>query len=154
MEPRDHGVEHEADVRPGRGELSLNSTFCVDWGGFARGTTLVGAMAEVSSVNSALRPRVRGPHAGTSDHTHQIYPKNQLRQAASVFSPLMAASATFALKAGLCIRRARLAIVAPDLRHSRRSQADFPLIGLSEFGQPPLIRWEAVNKSRKGRRGD
>src|ERR1700712_1229841 len=83
MEPRDHGVEHEADVRPGRGELSLNSTFCVDWGGFARGTTLVGAMAEVSSVNSALRPRVRGRHAGTSDLTHQIYPKNQLRQAAS-----------------------------------------------------------------------
>src|ERR1700712_5338413 len=82
MEPRDHGVEHEADVRPGRGELSLNSTFCVDWGGFARGTTLVGAMAEVSSVNSALRPRVRGRHAGTSDLTHQIYPKNQLRQAA------------------------------------------------------------------------
>jgi AcrB/AcrD/AcrF family protein len=42
------------------------------------------------------------------------------------------------LKAGLCVRRARLAIVAPDQRHSRRSQADFPLIGLSEFGQPPL----------------
>src|SRR5271154_1699015 len=54
----------------------------------------------------------------------------------------MAASATFALKAGLCVRRARLAIVAPDQRHSRRSQADFPLIGLSEFGQPPLWnRW-------------
>jgi hypothetical protein len=29
-------------------------------------------------------------------------------------------------------------MVAPDLRHSRRSQAGFPLIGLSEFGQPPL----------------
>jgi hypothetical protein len=42
------------------------------------------------------------------------------------------------LKAGLWVRRARLAIVAPDPRHSRRSQADFPLIGLSEFGQPPL----------------
>jgi hypothetical protein len=50
----------------------------------------------------------------------------------------MAASATFALKAGLCVRRARLAIVAPDLQHSRRSQADFPLIGLSEFARPPL----------------
>src|SRR5689334_12925228 len=50
----------------------------------------------------------------------------------------MAASATFALKAGLCVRRARLAIVTPDMRHSRRSQADFPLIGLSEFAQPPL----------------
>src|SRR4051795_10934473 len=50
----------------------------------------------------------------------------------------MAARATFALKAGLCVRRARLAIVTPDMRHSRRSQADFPLIGLSEFAQPPL----------------
>ncbi|MGC1520860.1 MAG: hypothetical protein WA803_04910, partial [Steroidobacteraceae bacterium] len=42
------------------------------------------------------------------------------------------------MKAGLWVRRARLAIVAPDLRHSRRSQADFPLIGLSEFARPPL----------------
>jgi hypothetical protein len=42
------------------------------------------------------------------------------------------------LKAGLWVRRTRLAIVAPDPRHSRRSQADFPLIGPSEFGQPPL----------------
>src|SRR3954465_9869194 len=50
----------------------------------------------------------------------------------------MAASATFALNAGLCVRRARLAIVAPDLRHSRRLQAETPLIDLSEFGQPPL----------------
>src|SRR4051812_18463367 len=50
----------------------------------------------------------------------------------------MAASATFALKAGLCVRRARRVIVTPDMRHSRRSQADFPLIGLSEFAQPPL----------------
>src|SRR3954471_15570787 len=52
----------------------------------------------------------------------------------------MAARATFALKAGFCVRRARLAIVTPDMRHSRRSQADFPLIGLSEFAQPPLLR--------------
>jgi hypothetical protein len=44
----------------------------------------------------------------------------------------------FALKAGLCVRRARLAIVAPDLRHSRRSQAEIPLIDLSEFARPPL----------------
>jgi hypothetical protein len=29
-------------------------------------------------------------------------------------------------------------MVAPDTRHSRRSQAEIPLIGLSEFGQPPL----------------
>src|SRR3954465_10484573 len=50
----------------------------------------------------------------------------------------MAASATFALNAGLCVRRARLAIVTPDLRHSRRLQAEAPLIDLSEFGQPAL----------------
>jgi hypothetical protein len=32
----------------------------------------------------------------------------------------------------------RFVIVAPDPRQSRRFQAEFPLIGLSEFGQPPL----------------
>src|SRR3954464_868245 len=50
----------------------------------------------------------------------------------------MAASATFALNAELCVRRARLAIVTPDLRHSRRLQAETPLIDLSAFGQPAL----------------
>src|SRR6478609_10470026 len=49
----------------------------------------------------------------------------------------MAASATLALKAGACVRRTRLVMVAPDLRHPRRSQAEIPLIDLSEFGQPP-----------------
>jgi hypothetical protein len=29
-------------------------------------------------------------------------------------------------------------MLAPDPRHPRRSQADFPLIGLSEFGRPSL----------------
>jgi hypothetical protein len=72
----------------------------------------------------------------------------------------MAASATFALNAGLCVRRARLAIVAPDLRHSRRLQAETPLIDLSEFGQPPLAsakvglralarRWLALDQEIK-----
>src|SRR3954447_12755527 len=51
----------------------------------------------------------------------------------------MAASATLALKAGACVRRVRFVIVAPDPRHSRRSQAGFPLNELSEFGRPPLI---------------
>jgi hypothetical protein len=50
----------------------------------------------------------------------------------------MVANATFALKTGLCVRRARLAMVAPDGQHHRRCQAGFPLIGLSKFGQPPL----------------
>jgi hypothetical protein len=44
------------------------------------------------------------------------------------------------LKAGECVRRVRFVIVAPDPRHSRRSQAGFPLIALSEFGRPPLFR--------------
>ena len=39
------------------------------------------------------------------------------------------ARATFALKAELWVRRTRLAIIAPDLRHSRRAQADFHLSG-------------------------
>jgi hypothetical protein len=42
------------------------------------------------------------------------------------------------LKAGACVRRTRLVMVAPDLRHPCRSQAEIPLIDLSEFGQPPL----------------
>jgi methyl-accepting chemotaxis protein len=29
-------------------------------------------------------------------------------------------------------------MLAPDPRHPRRSQAEIPLIGLSEFGRPPL----------------
>jgi hypothetical protein len=45
------------------------------------------------------------------------------------------------LKAGACVRRTRLVMVAPDLRHPRRSQAEIPLIDLSEFGQPPLFSW-------------
>src|SRR5712671_1905399 len=63
---------------------------------------------------------------------------NCCASSASVFSPLMAASATLALKAGACVRRVRFVIVAPDPRQSRRSQAGFPLNELSEFGQPPL----------------
>src|ERR1700709_2005861 len=57
---------------------------------------------------------------------------------ASVISPLRAASATFALKDGAWVRRVRLVIFAPDPQHLRRSQAETPLIGLSEFGRPPL----------------
>jgi hypothetical protein len=60
-----------------------------------------------------------------------------LHQFGCVFSPLMAASATFALKAGAWVRRNRLVIVIPDPPHPRRCQAQSPLIDLSEFGQPP-----------------
>src|ERR671926_1405366 len=63
---------------------------------------------------------------------------NCCANSASVFSPLMAAKATFALRAGLCVRRVRFVMLAPDPRHLRRFQAVSPLIALSEFGQPPL----------------
>src|SRR6476620_10212206 len=58
----------------------------------------------------------------------------------------MAASATLAVKAGACVRRTRLVMVAPDLRHPRRSQAEIPLIDLSEFGQPPLLALKFATK--------
>src|SRR4051795_13476697 len=63
---------------------------------------------------------------------------NSLANSASVFSPLIAASATFALKAPLCLRRVRFVILAPDPRQLRRCQAGNPLIGLSGFAEPPL----------------
>jgi hypothetical protein len=44
------------------------------------------------------------------------------------------------LNAGAWVRRDRLVMIAPDPRHSRRSQAETPLIDLSEFGQPPLTK--------------
>jgi hypothetical protein len=49
-------------------------------------------------------------------------------------------SATFALKAGPCVRRVRFVILAPDPRRLRRCQAGNPLIGLSEFPEPSLPR--------------
>ena len=62
-------------------------------------------------------------------------PNTLAAPSARVFSPLMAANATFALKAGLCVRRARLDMIAPDARQLCRSQARLPLIVRSEFGQ-------------------
>jgi hypothetical protein len=56
----------------------------------------------------------------------------------SVFSPLIAAIATLALKPGIRVRGARLVMVSPVTRHSRRCQADLPPINLSEFPRPPL----------------
>jgi hypothetical protein len=70
-----------------------------------------------------------------------------LANSASVFSPLIAASATFALKPGLCVRRARFVILAPDLRHLRRCQAETPLTGLSEFPEPPLTATLLVDRA-------
>ncbi|MCX7379822.1 MAG: hypothetical protein NTY94_24080, partial [Alphaproteobacteria bacterium] len=56
--------------------------------------------------------------------------------------------ATFALKAGLCIRRVRFVMFAPDLRQHRRCQAGKPLIELSEFPEPAL--WEVRSITRQG----
>src|SRR5712664_1277753 len=58
---------------------------------------------------------------------------------AIVRSPLMAASATFALKAGEWFRRGRLFMVSPVRGDYRRSQAETPLIVLSRFPRPALL---------------
>jgi hypothetical protein len=52
-------------------------------------------------------------------------------------------------RAGACVPRAPLVMVAPDPRHPRRSQADLPLIDLSEFGRPPLRGGHTSQKSLK-----
>ncbi len=57
---------------------------------------------------------------------------------ANVFSPLIAAKATFALKAGAWFRRGRLLIVSLDSGHFARYQAETPLIPLSKFAEQPL----------------
>src|SRR5882672_3709415 len=55
-----------------------------------------------------------------------------------VRSPLTAASATFALKAGEWFRRGRLLMVSPVHGDYRRYQAEIPLIVLSRFPGPAL----------------
>jgi hypothetical protein len=57
----------------------------------------------------------------------------------------MAASATFALKAGEWFRRGRLFMVSPVYDDHRRFQAEIPLIVLSKFPEPAL---RARNKVR------
>src|SRR2546429_4857939 len=57
----------------------------------------------------------------------------------------MAASATFALKAGVWFRRARLLIVSPDSRvNLARRQAETPLIPLFRFLRPALSVFATV----------
>src|SRR5215510_11227310 len=52
----------------------------------------------------------------------------------------MAASATFALKAGVCVRRARLLMVSPDSRvNLARRQAETPLSALFRFAGPAQL---------------
>src|SRR6201981_1621365 len=59
---------------------------------------------------------------------------------AIVRSPLMAARATFALKAGEWFRRGRLLMGSPVHGDYRRYQAEIPLIALSKFPRPALSR--------------
>jgi len=75
IEPCDHGVEPEADVRPGGGELSQILPVRVDLVAFVTDEVVVGAMARVSSANSAVQPRVGGRDAGANDLPHQNIPK-------------------------------------------------------------------------------
>src|SRR5690242_14747215 len=99
-----------------------------------------------TSTAGAAAPAAEAPNTSAAPPTscafHAVIwfacTSNCCANSASVFSPLMAANATFALNAGLCVRRVRFVMLAPDPRHHRRLQADFPLIALSEFGQPPL----------------
>src|SRR6516225_7803073 len=55
-----------------------------------------------------------------------------------VRSPLMAARATFALKAGEWFRRGRLLMVSPVHGDYRRCQAEIPLIVLCRFPGPAV----------------
>src|ERR1700739_4006731 len=57
-----------------------------------------------------------------------------------VRSPLTAARATFALKAGEWFRRGRLLMVSPVHGDYRCHQAEIPLIALSTFPRPALSR--------------
>jgi hypothetical protein len=52
---------------------------------------------------------------------------------------LTAASATFALKAGVWFRRGRLFMVSPFHGDYRRYQAETPLSDLFKFAEPTLL---------------
>src|SRR5690349_9703866 len=60
-----------------------------------------------------------------------------------VRSPLMAARATFALKAGEWFRRGRLLMVSPVHGDYCRIQAEIPLIALCRFPGPALLLEDA-----------
>src|SRR5215467_11753271 len=58
----------------------------------------------------------------------------------SVRSPLIAAIATFALKADVWFRRGLLLMLSPDSRANlARCQAEAPLIALCRFPKPALV---------------
>src|SRR6201988_2592489 len=63
-----------------------------------------------------------------------------LREVREVVGERRVTSATFALKAGVWFRRARLLIVSPDSRANlSRRQAETPLIALFRFAEPALF---------------
>src|SRR2546422_8568580 len=66
-----------------------------------------------------------------------------------VRSPLTAASATFALKAGEWFRRGRLLMVSPVHGDYRRYQAEIPLIVLCRFPGPALLDGNGVSIERE-----
>src|SRR5216683_4907364 len=66
-----------------------------------------------------------------------------------VRSPLTAARATFALKAGEWFRRGRLLMVSPVHGDYRRCQAEIPLIVLSRFPGPALMWAKLAEQSDK-----
>src|SRR5216683_6144377 len=68
-----------------------------------------------------------------------------------VRSPLTAARATFALKAGEWFRRGRLLMVSPVHGDYRRCQAEIPLIVLFRFPGPALFAWVKPARSRWNR---
>src|SRR6516164_3674734 len=60
----------------------------------------------------------------------------------SVRSPLIAAIATFALKADVWFRRGLLLMLSPDSRANlARCQAGAPFIALCRFPKPALLSW-------------
>ncbi|MCW7546042.1 hypothetical protein N7I30_19865 [Aurantimonas litoralis] len=66
-----------------------------------------------------------------------LYPN--LEEVQGLRSPRTAASATFALKAGLWFRLGLFVIVSPDPGHPGRLQADNPLSPLCRLAESPLI---------------
>ena len=75
------------------------------------------------------------PHAHLLLSLLQFGRDGQLAKANSdsVFSPLIAARATFALDPGRCVRRVRLVICAPEPRHFRRCQQEIQLSSCRNF---------------------
>ena len=71
MEPRDHGVDHQADIRPGEGEPSQIMPFSRQSGACARRLAVVGEMAERSSANSATRHATETVMKGPTTSTHE-----------------------------------------------------------------------------------